>query len=463
MRAKTLGIGGLLVVSLWAFSSGSATLGEARFTAVIPPTNISETAKPSDMPRIAVDGSGAIFVVWSDSEVESNPDEELEIAGRHCLIETDSTGSKLKCDDQQLHPSSGQTGGLPAPTNLSNSKGNSKFPDLVLTAPGQGLVVWQDGESGAPAIFLRQFSLEQGTQQQDPKIIPAEDRFTISERGLAAGKPAIATDNQNRLFVVWEQEREPFNRIRDIFFRASTDFSPSVDIFRSGIASKDPALVVDQARIFVVWQEGGEFGGNSEIFLAGSRNAGNRFEQPRFNDPFPANVSGPNSPGESKEPVIVVEQPGVQLVVWSDKTGREDNPDGDFEIFLRRSTEGFAPPVNVSGPCEFIDLDGNTIKTDGTAITESKDESAEPAVVADPFGNVYVAWREKLNGQHEIAITTSASNFRDPDERRICTRLSDGSGGASSPAFAIDRSGNVLAVWQQGGEIYLAALKLSNN
>jgi len=415
MRGKIIFIVGLSIGLFWVLTGIPAAQLEP--LAGLERINLSATPQtPSENPRIAVDGAGGIYIVWSDKLADN-----FEIAMRRCSIEE----GQLSCNPPLGEP----------PVNLSETKGASKLPDLALLVPGMGLVVWEESVAGASRIFLKRFTVAaEGTIQ------PSPDTFDVSERP-GAKRPAIAIDRQGRSFVVWEQAADQFGGNMEIYFRASTPFAEKINISNSSPHSRDAAIAIDTlGKVYVSWQEGGDFD-NAEIFFTQSANAGEEFVMPSF-DP-PANISGPNSPGQSLEPMIAIEGPGVQLVVWSDNTRRDDNPEGDYEIFLRRSTDAFALPVNVSGSCK----------------QGSKVDSRHPAVAVDGLGNVYVAWQEG----REVWIAVSEFRTRDTLE---CLPLSTPGKAAGRPAIALDQLGNALVVWEEvdeGGnkEILFTALKIA--
>lgn len=362
----------------------------------------------STAPRIALDGTGAIFIAW----------EEDKAGNREALL------TRLTFDLEKCTP------GEQTVENISQNKGASQVPDLALNAPGTGFVVWQDNTAnednprGQLAILLRRF-----TAVEDAiKLFP--DTLNISERPEGtAQRPTIAVDRFGRSFVAWEQVATAETGAGlEIFFRASAPYSPKVNVSggRTGRPAA-PRLAVDAtSKVFIVWSGQEQAFGTSEIFMSRSANAGESFVRPRFD--IPANISGPNSPGASEEPAIAIDRGGVQLVVWSDNTKREDNPEGDFEIFFRRSTEAFLPPANVSGGC-----------TGG-----SKEASRQPSIAVDGSGNVLVAWQEVVGGNKEIFFASLTFGPADPFK---CMNISNSPGASELPAIAVDGSGNVFIVW----------------
>jgi len=441
-------------------SSGGMSLraAEAGFK-ICPPENISETPGKSTHPRIAVDrSSGAIFVVWEEEEDGTG---NREIYLRRLTF---NPGCFSPPPDQAVSTISEKLDAV----NVSNNDGDSHAPDLVLGGAQGGFVVWQDttadedyNPEGREAILLRRFTFTTGIDIQNT------DTLNISERpDVVAGAPSIVVDGFGRSFVAWEQT--PIGgEFAEIFFTSDQPYAPKVNVStQSGWDSRirdsrAPRLAVppDASKVFVVWQEklAPDLLGGWEIFFSSSGNAARRFVKPDFDDP-PSNIS--NTSGNSVEPAIVALSQTEQLVVWSD-----DTP-GDYDIFFRRSTEGFKPHFNISESCP----------------QGSLGDSRQPAIALDDSEGILVVWQEDVREgvDDNLEIFFASSDFRD-GEPFACLNISaeaqvsiggqppQPSPGASAwPALATDRSGNIFIVWEEevgqpegNTEIYFIALKRS--
>jgi hypothetical protein len=403
------------------------------------PENISITPGKSAHPRIAVDGSGAIFIVW---------EEEAEPGNREIYLTRLSFNPACFSppEDEPVSPVRERL----EPVNVSNNSGESRDPDLALSGRGRGFVVWQDttvteeNPHGKGAILLRWFTT--GDQGQ----IELWDPFNLSEQPRAVAEvPSIVVDEFGRSFVAWQQAIA--DNPAEILLRTSLPYSPKVNISQSSIydsQAPDLAVTPDSSQIFIVWQE--KPGVNWEIFLSSSENAEERFVRPEFT--APNNIS--NTSGDSEGPVIVAIDGLEQLVVWSDSTP------GDYDIFFRRSTEGFKPHFNISENCP----------------QGSEWDSRQPAIALDNSSNILVAWQEDVQGNREIFLATSDFRGEEPYE---CLNVSQGAEfsvgnrppqpspyTSSLPAIATDRSGHIFIVWEEqvgpeegDTEIYFTALK----
>lgn len=447
------------LIALTTSSGGARTTGAA--FEVCPPVNISVTPGKSTHPRIAVDrSSGAIFVVWEEEESPEN--HEIMLArlsfNPACFSPPeDEAAPTLTPDNKPLQVK-----------NVSNNVGDSRAPDLALGGGQGGFVVWQDNTMdeddnprGLEAILLRRFTFTTGGEEGI--LLEDTDTLNISGRpNAASAAPSIVVDGLSRSFVAWQQASG--GEAAEIFFTSDRPYSPKVRVFRSPTESWAPRLAVTPltSKVFVVWQEKlAPDQGNWEIFVSSSSNAEQRFVRPDFDDP-PANIS--NTLRNSQEPVIAALSQTEQLVVWSD-----DTP-GDYDILLRRSTEGFKPHLNVSDNCS------------GGSVGDSR----QPAIsVADLDGDdsdeILIAWQEDVllkDGRHNKDIFFVVSEFH--GETFECLNVSaelripvvgkeepqPSPYGSGLPALATDKAGNIFIVWEEqvspykdDTEIYFIALK----
>jgi len=437
MGARLVLLAALAGLIASATSSGWMGAAGSNFK-ICPPENISITPGRSTHPRIAVDGSGAIFVAW----------EEDDLSNREIYLTRLSFNPACFSppEDEPISPVQERL----EPVNVSDNSGDSRSPDLAMMGRGSGFVVWQDttvteeNPHGKEAILLRWFTT--GDRGQ----LELWDIFNLSEQPRAeAEAPRIMVDEFGRSFVAWQQAIP--DSPAEIIMRTSLPYSPKVNVSQSPIYNSqapDLAVTPDSSQIFIVWQE--RLAANWEIFISSSTNAEERFIRPEF--AAPNNIS--NTPGDSEEPAIVAIDGLEQLVVWSDSTP------GDYDIFFRRSTEGFKPHFNISKNCP----------------QGSEWDSRQPTIVLDGSNNILVAWQEDVQGNREVFFATS--DFRG-EEPYGCLNISaeiefpagnlppQPSPYASSlPALATDRSGNIFIVWEeqvgpdeQDTEIYFTALK----
>jgi hypothetical protein len=430
---------------------------------VCPPMIIADPNKPglvsnSDTnglathPRIATeklsDGNTAVYLVWEEDRIIRNAEGKEISRNREIWLKRVVFKSPCEVDTEKTKMYDA------FPVSGTPTSGVSSAPDLALTGRGTGLIVWQDSVQGPenqwdiPMVYLKRFAFTAG--KDGKPILKLDDLLNISEVSWAAENPSVVADRSGGIYVAWVQATR--DRGTEIFFRSSAPFAPKVDVSRSltGIAGS-PRLAMDAAKMYVVWQgtsdpaTGTE---SEEIFISQAGNAGGSFFRPAFSLPW--NISGPFSPGKSVEPTIAIEK-NAQVVVWSDNSLQSDS-----EIFLRRSTEGFFPPFNVSGNCE----------------PKNVGHSSQPTAT-ESGGDILVAWRES-KGISDTDIYFARSNFR-PEDPFPCVNVSapqpaqpnqpkQSPGLSRLPALVADSSGNAYIAWEEEvsagtTEIHLAVVK----
>lgn len=282
------------------------------------PVNVSNTPEgDSQDPAIAVDPAvGNVYVIWSDNTTRANPEKDFEIFLTSAPI-----------------PPEGEPFAFTPPLNISNNTTRSLNPDIAVGArpageppgPGDIYVVWEDEQRGRIAILFRQSAAfsspmeisgdriyrnqspaiatgpEPGhifvvwqaalTSLANPEILltGAEDAgedlrtpsfsvpFNLSNTAGPSREPAIAVDEQEERFIVWEESKGPYDLEPEIVFRSSLlPFILPLEVYDSDERSSlNPAIAVYAGEIYVVWEEEGfEQGGEqpkSEILFARAR------------------------------------------------------------------------------------------------------------------------------------------------------------------------------------------------
>ena len=255
------------------------------------PKNLSTTGKAT-MPSLAVDSSGNINVVWEDNT-----------PGNYDIFYSGSTDG-------------GAT--FSPPANLSNNPGNSSRAHIALEFNNNINVVWEDNTPGNYDIFF--------TRSNDGGITFSSPKNLSNSPGSAHGAE-IVTDSSGNINVVWQDNG---SGDYDIFFTRSADegttFAPVKNLSNnpgySGLfnppgPSGFQIALYSRGNINVVW--GDTTLGNEDIFVTRSSNGGATFSTPQ-------NLS--NDLGSSLNPQIAVDSSGVISVVWVDNTS------GNYDIFF---------------------------------------------------------------------------------------------------------------------------------
>lgn len=351
------------------------------------PKSLSNTAGFSFSPRIAVDGSGGIDVVWEDAESTT-----LDIFFSHS---TDGGAT------------------FSTPKNLTNGSPGSGSPMVAADSTGNVFVVWEN-DSGVLGVFVSR-STDGGATFSSP--------MTLSTNTGGSVSPQIAVDVNGNVNVVWEDDSGASS---DISFSRSSDhgatFSAPKSLSLNVGNSTSAQLAVDlNGNVTVAWEN--DSPGNFDIFVSRSTDGGQNFSTPK-------NLS--NSPGLSRTPQIAVDLGGNINVLWADNAP----PNSSTDIFFSRSGNGgatFSAPQNISNSAGFsanpslaVDSGGNInlVWEDSTPgnrdifFSQSLDAGATfsapqnlsnnaglssvPLIVADKNGDLNVVWQDATPGVSQI-------------------------------------------------------------
>jgi len=262
------------------------------------PQNISNTLMESLNPQLAVDGSGAIHVVWADS---TPGPEDIYYAQR------------------------GSDGTWSSPKNISNSSECSRAPQLAVDKGGTVHLMWSESDSNlenGEIFYARRSSNGTWSSPQNISNTPGgsdSQQFVLDESGV--------------IHVVWA---DGVSDTSDIYYvKQSSDgvWSSPQNISNLG-HSGAPQLTVDQDRtVHVVWSD--------PIFPS----QGNIFYAYRDHDGVwssPLNIS--NESGYPLSPKIAADASGTLHVMWSCL-----NCANSYVSYARRSGDGtWSEPQNVS-------------------------------------------------------------------------------------------------------------------
>ena len=316
-----------------------STNGGASFSA---PQNLSNDAPDSASPQVGVDTSGNISVVWENDNITYG------IMYRHS---TD--------------------GGVTFSTvsNLAANTTGSFGPQMAIGVDGSISVVWEDDFNFQSDISFSR-SADQGATFSTPKNLSSNSGNSFSAQ--------VAVDLSGNIAVAWT-DNTPSNN--DILFTHSSDggatFASTKNISNSPGDTGSAQVGVDtNGNIFVAWQDNAPPAFNKDVYLARSSDGGTSFSA--------ANLS--NNVGNSINPFMSVDASGGINLVWMDRTP------GNASIFFTRSTDAgvtFAAAQNLSNDAG---------------------SSSDGQVLADKNGNLDVVWSDDASGVNQILF----SRFTNP-------------------------------------------------
>ena len=348
------------------------------------PVSISKHAQSTaSVPRIAVDASGNISVVWT----EASPDGSSKFV-------------------YFSHSADGVT--FTNPHNISGDAGAATGPQIAVDSGGGVNVVWVDTSLGNSEIFFSR-STDGGTSFSTPLNISND---TFDSRG-----PQIAVDANGNINLAWEDNTvgDTVNPRNDVFFSRSTDggasFSAPLAITQSSEYSyaSFPLQVASgsNGNIDLLWVRR-SVGGYADVLFARSTDGGAAFSQT-------------GGAGYSSSGMMAIDPSGNEIGI----VGSNDIDNGEPAVNFRFSGDAgatfpyFGGTAPISNGHFFIVADAigrfNITYTSGglyggatpclcfTQSNEGKVFSAQQSITSqvstgvvamalDAGGNVYVAW-----------------------------------------------------------------------
>jgi hypothetical protein len=375
----------------FGFSSHNSVIYYSRSTdkgsSFSQPVIVSDVTVDSYSPKIALDKSGNLHLVWTD---------------RSIYINSDIFYTRAQNDGVSFSPA----------VNISNNSPHSSAPKIAVDSTGKIGVVWMnmiddcDWPFGCTTNIHFSYSTAKGNSFSP--VINISDHLFRSTGNLS---PAMALGSDGDIYVV-------FKSMSNIYFSRSLDngvsFSPEIKISNFSLYSTNPTVAVNSVRnlgmiskdsategliinlfrplyygcrvpqiavdnsgnINVIWQLMKSLNETKLGFCRSSDN-GVSFSQP-------VKFSGYCT--DYWKPQLAVDSAGNINVIWS---GRLSATSERWDIFYCRSTDNgatFSPAVNISN---------------------SQILSDSPAIAVDSAGNIYLAWFEGSLGDWEIYFTSS--------------------------------------------------------
>ncbi|UCG58892.1 MAG: hypothetical protein JSU70_05135, partial [Phycisphaerales bacterium] len=309
------------------------------------------------------------------------------------------------------------------PIKLTTDAADQGNPDIAIGTDDKLYVVWQDNRRGNWDIYV--------TTSADGVAWSGERRVTDSNDNQVS--PAIAVDgaSPNRVYTAWQDDRGPD---QDIYVARSTDRYITKILWQvtSGNSDQtDPAIAVDSADVkYVVWTD--RRNGSSDIYGAAS-------------DTGPwTNVALVTGAGNQFRPAIAVEAAGSVLhFAWV------DDASGNMDIFCASSDSLPAGPVT-----------GINIIDDTSGAEQTAPEIATTGRTGDDL-RVFVCWQDERNmiaggGDVDLYFAEVGSGTA----TNILVGDDGSSASQSEPAMGVDAYGYPYLLWtddrNKSADVYYA-------
>lgn len=291
-----------------------------------------------------------------------------------------------------------------------NSESDNSSDGMPLTARdsnGDIWAAWHAGQTGNRDIYIG-------------KLTTGADNFgssvQLTSNAADQCNAAIAIDADNKLYVVWQDNR---GGTWDIYISTSangTTWSTERPVADANGNQTNPAIVIDGSsskNIYVVWQD--DQAGNQDIYVASSSND--------FATKTVSQITSDSS--DQTEPAIAANSDNTIYVVWTDARGGSNN------IYGAASNSG--PWTNV-------------------AIVNKANNQSSPAIAAEAAGSIlHLLWVDDASGNRDIYYASSNGL---PSSPLTGSTIIDDTSRADQlePAIAVTGStGNnlkVFACWQ---------------
>ncbi|NVM27996.1 MAG: TIR domain-containing protein [Candidatus Helarchaeota archaeon] len=323
----------------------------------------------------------------------------------------------------------------------SESTVESRSPDLGIDGTGNINIVWVDRANLGGKdylddfdVFYKNLPITSGQWSNTTVIFP-ESNYTFTSG------PALAVDSLGNSHIVWYDgtNYSGAGTDLDIFYinyTVATGMWSNLTIVSTESISSSftPAIAVDSdGNVHVAWQDQTNLSGAStdwDIFYknynattgiwSNTTVVSTAYAEPVW-EPFV----------HSEQPSIAVDQIGNVHLAWRDKSNYSGS-DYDYDIFYRNLTVSTGTWSNFT-----------------VISTESTEESATPSLAVDGFGNIYIAWRDKINFLADTDIFfrnyTASTGVWSNTTMLTPDSITD----SRSPSLAVEANGNIHIAWEE--------------
>ena len=266
----------------------------------------TESTDSSGWPSLDIDGSGNVHVVWDD---------ETNYGGSGSY---DSVFYKIK----------NATTGLWTTTEVVSALGSydSWCPIIAVDELGNAYVTWEQWTGTGNTILYRSRNIITNSWSSI---------FAIVGTSGSSDNPTIAVDNDLNVYLAWEEwissDRDIYYRIRNATTSAWT--TSEVISTESTSYSSNPTIAVDNSKnIHVIWDDETNLGSGSDkdIFY--------KLYNATSKTWMTTEVVSMESPSNSIEPDIILDNNGDPHVVWSDHSNIYGAGSGVDVFYLKKGT-----------------------------------------------------------------------------------------------------------------------------
>ena len=245
---------------------------------------------------------------------------------------------------------------------LTWTSGASWYPSIAVGANNHIHVVWQDDYTGNLELYYKCSTDNGATWSINPRI---------TWNAGSSEHPVIATDSNNNLHLLWEEDG---SGNYEIYYKNTSDngttWSTVTQLtWSSPGASWNPVVAVDSNDVIHIIYVKNSSGQNTDIFHKKSTDGG-------INWSSPTQLTWTDA--STLDPAICISPNNHIHVVWDD-----NNINADWEIYYKTSTDG-----------------GSSWSL--TRLTSMNGLSWYPSIAANSTNKVFVSWQDDAPGNFEL-------------------------------------------------------------
>ncbi len=388
----------------------------------------TDNADDASFPQIAVDASGNVVAVWSQSDgardsIWSNRYVAGSGWGTAQLIETDDAG-------------------------------NASFPKIAVDASGNAVAVWHQSDGMRNNIWSNRYVTDSGWSTA---------QLIETDNAGGASIPQIVVDASGNAVAVWYQSDGMRDNILSNRYVAGSGWGTAqlIETDDAGDASF-PQIAVDAlGNAVAVWDQWDGMRSNiwSNRYVAGSGWGTAQLIE--------------TDEGSASAPKIAVDAPGNAVVVWHQSDGPQHSilsnryvagsGWGTAELIEADEGRAYSPKIAVDALGNAVAVwhqwDGMRYNTwsnryvtgsgwGAAALIESNDIGTvdSPQIAMDASGNGLAVWPQENGSREDIWSNRYVVDSGWGTPQLVET---DNAGNALYPRIAVDGSGNGIVVWKQ--------------